>query len=83
MGNRVCGHENAFFSNHQGGRNWGIGAANGKVCLLSSPFGRFEGNVFHNNAGFGWYVNVAFTTAAPRRPTPALSTTGRRACRST
>ena len=63
VGNRVCGHENAFFSNHQGGRNWGIGAANGKVCLLSSPFGRFEGNVFHNNAGFGWYVNVAFTTA--------------------
>ena len=27
---------------------------------LQLPFGHTVGNVFHNNAGFGWYVNTAF-----------------------
>ena len=27
---------------------------------LYAPFGHTVGNVFHNNAGFGWYVNTAF-----------------------
>ena len=44
----------------QGNRIWGIGAAAGRTCILSSPFGTCRGNVFHNNVGFGWYVNVAF-----------------------
>ena len=52
--NRISGMENAFFVNHQGNRIWGVGVATGSVCILSSPFGMFEGNVFHNNVGFGW-----------------------------
>jgi hypothetical protein len=51
LANRIVGHMNAFYVNHQGQRYFGIGAAYGKVCILSSPFGRFEDNVFHNNAG--------------------------------
>jgi len=59
-GNHVSGHENALYVNHQGSRNYGMGAAEGRVCLLAMPFGRVVGNVFHHNAGFGFYVNVAF-----------------------
>ena len=62
IGNHVSGHDNAFFANHQGGRSYGIGAAAGRTCVASSPFLTTRGNVFHNNAGFGWYVNVAFPT---------------------
>lgn len=62
IGNRVSGHENAMFVNHQGGGTYGLGRAAGRSCVTSLPFGRTEGNVFHNNAGFGWYVNVAFPT---------------------
>lgn len=62
IGNRISGHENALFVNHQGGHTYGIGYAKGRNCVASMPFGRTEGNVFHNNAGFGWYVNVAFPT---------------------
>ena len=40
IGNHVVGMENAFYVNHQGGRSYGIGAAYGRVCILSSPFGR-------------------------------------------
>ena len=39
IGNHVSGHDNAFFANHQGGRTYGIGAANGRTCIASSPFG--------------------------------------------
>ena len=62
IGNHVVGMENAFYVNHQGGRSYGIGAAYGRVCILSSPFGTVSGNVFHNNAGFGFYVNLAYPT---------------------
>ena len=62
VANRIVGHMNALYVNHQGQRYFGIGAAYGKVCILSSPFGAIEANVFHNNAGFGFYVNVAFPT---------------------
>ena len=51
LANRIVGHMNAFYVNHQGERYHGIGAAYPKVCILASPFGRFEDNVFHNNAG--------------------------------
>ena len=60
IGNRISGHENALYINHQGNRIWGIGAAAGRTCIMSNPFGEIRGNVFHNNVGFGWYSNVAF-----------------------
>ena len=34
--------------------------ARGKMSVSSMPFGYTVGNVFHNNAGFGWYANTAF-----------------------
>ena len=60
IGNRISGHENALYVNHQGDRIWGIGGAAGRTCIMSTPFGTTRGNVLHNNVGFGWYVNVAF-----------------------
>ena len=38
----------------------GLGMARGKLCVSAFPFGHTVGNVFHNNAGFGWYANTAF-----------------------
>lgn len=60
VGNHVVGHENALYINHQGSRNFGMGAAVNRVCLLAMPFGLIADNTFHNCAGFGFYVNVAF-----------------------
>ena len=51
IGNRISGHENALYVNHQGNRIWGIGAAAGRTCIVSNPFGKCKGNVFHNNVG--------------------------------
>ena len=59
IGNRISGHENALYVNHQGNRIWGIGAAASRTCVVSRPFGVVRGNVFHNCVGFGWYVNRA------------------------
>ena len=77
VGNRVCGHENAFFSNHQGGRNWGIGAANGKVCLLSSRLAALRATSSTTTPASAGTSTSPSRRRSPRRPTPASSTTGR------
>eukprot|EP01084_Bolivina_argentea_P243509 408211_1 len=62
IGNHVIGMENALFINAVFG--WGNpdGEATNRVCKLAMPMGITKGNVFHNNAGFGWYANSLYTT---------------------
>ena len=35
----------------------GKGHAEGKVCPKHQPFGKFKGNVFHDNGRFGLYFD--------------------------
>ncbi len=60
--NRVSNFDNAFYLNTGTQSNMGNphGAASYRVCAGALPPGVFDGNVFHNNAGFGWYVNTRF-----------------------
>ena len=61
IGNRVSGYDNAMYVNAQGGAaSLGLGMAEEKACVSAYPFGYTVGNVFHNNAGFGWYANTTF-----------------------
>ena len=61
IGNRVSGYDNAMYVNAQGGAaSLGLGMAAQKACVSAYPFGFTVGNVFHNNAGFGWYANTTF-----------------------
>ena len=60
VGNRVSGQDNALFINQQGGHMYGQYPAYGMVAPAVSKLGRTQYNVFHNNAGFGWYVNGHF-----------------------
>ncbi|MBV72484.1 MAG: hypothetical protein CMH52_14260 [Myxococcales bacterium] len=60
IGNRVFGYDNAMYVNRNTSGQTGLGMARGKLCTSASPFGYTVGNVFHNNAGFGWYANTAF-----------------------
>ena len=60
IGNRVFGYDNAMYVNRNTSGGRGLGMAEGKICTSAFPFGYTVGNVFHNNAGFGWYVNTAF-----------------------
>jgi hypothetical protein len=61
IGNHIVNMENALFVDYQGGlKFWGSEFALNKVCPVSSPMGIFQGNVFHNNVGFGWYTQTAF-----------------------
>ena len=50
--NRVAGHEHGFWTRVIGS---GKGAASGKVCTQSAPFGTIRGNVCHDNGRFGIY----------------------------
>ena len=38
----------------------GTDVAEGKVACTMMPIGRTEHNVFHDNSGFGWYINGHF-----------------------
>ncbi|MEC7987608.1 MAG: right-handed parallel beta-helix repeat-containing protein [Myxococcota bacterium] len=61
IGNRVSGYDNAMYVNSQGGLAFhGLGMAQERACVSAYPFGYTVGNVFHNNAGFGWYANTTF-----------------------
>ena len=61
VGNRVSGYDNAMYVNAQGGAAiHGLGQAEQRACVSAYPFGYTVGNVFHNNAGFGWYANTTF-----------------------
>ena len=60
IGNRVFGYDNAMYVNRNTSGQTGLGMARGKLCISAFPFGYTVGNVFHNNAGFGWYANTAF-----------------------
>lgn len=82
IGNRVSGHENALYVNHQGNRIWGIGAAAGRTCIMSNPFLTNRGNVLHNNVGFGCALpptppRAGLLRACARVP-PQLSAPSRR-----
>ena len=60
IGNRVSGYDNGMYVNVNTSGYAGLGQAEGKICPTAMPFGRTIGNVFHNNAGFGWYANKAY-----------------------
>ena len=60
IGNRVSGYDNGMYVNVNTSGHTGLGQAEGKICPTAMPFGRTIGNVFHNNAGFGWYANKAY-----------------------
>jgi hypothetical protein len=54
IGNHVAGHVNGAWFNGAARPN-GHGSARGRVCTVHQPFGRVQGNVFHDNARFGMY----------------------------
>ncbi|MGB0591136.1 MAG: hypothetical protein ACPGU1_15780, partial [Myxococcota bacterium] len=60
IGNRVSGYDNGMYVNVNTSGHAGLGEAQGQICPTAMPFGRTIGNVFHNNAGFGWYANRAY-----------------------
>ena len=60
VGNRVSGQDNALFINQQGGAIYGQDIAQGRVAANMAPFGVHSHNVFHDCAGFGWYINGHF-----------------------
>lgn len=65
--NHVFLTDNAFFANQQAGKAWGQDIADGKVAAKVAPIAQARGNVFHDNSGFGWYINEI-----PSRLEPAL-----------
>ena len=38
-----------------------------QLCVKMYPPGEISGNVFHNNAGFGWYINNGFPLKVSRQ----------------
>ena len=60
LGCRIFGMDNAHFANQQGNTaNYGSDAAAYQVAPSVMPNGKWEYNVFHSNAGFGFYWNSA------------------------
>ena len=59
--NRVIGHEHGLWSLGSGqpdGRPMGM--SHGMVCNQFMPFGKIQGNVFHDNKKFGFYMDNQF-----------------------
>jgi hypothetical protein len=60
-GNHIFGFDNAHFINQQPnafvGTAWGQDAQDGYTPTKAMPIALYANNVFHTNAGFGWYVN--------------------------
>ena len=54
IGNHVIGMEHGMWTPGTGG---GKGAASGRVCPVHSPFGKVQGNVFHDCSRFGIYLD--------------------------
>jgi len=59
-GNRIVNNENAVYFDYESGNTFGSGAARGKICASSRPFGYSKNEHYRFNTGFGWYVNKAF-----------------------
>ena len=74
IGNHVWGMENALYNNQPAA--FGQDAARGKVCTKMLPAGTIRSNVFHNNAGFGFYVNNGFTLNVKQQPYSAGASAG-------
>ncbi|KAL3897835.1 MAG: hypothetical protein SGPRY_012966, partial [Prymnesium sp.] len=68
--------ENAHFNNQQITGATGTDRARGKICVKMLPSGIIRRNVFHNNQGFGWYLNNGFPLRVGQLPTSAGSPTG-------
>lgn len=61
IGNHVVGHEHGLWTQGAGqgdGRPFGFSL--GKVCNQHIPFGKIQGNVFHDCQRFGTYVDFQF-----------------------
>ncbi|KAL3916919.1 MAG: hypothetical protein SGPRY_006617 [Prymnesium sp.] len=74
--NHVFGMQNAYYNNQQTRGSMGQGRAAGKLCVKMLSAGTTRGNVFHNNAGFGWHVNIGFPLKVKREPVSAGQTAG-------
>jgi hypothetical protein len=53
IGNHIAGMQNALFQDFQADRKTWMG---GNMCPRANPWGRVQGNYFHNNRGFGFYA---------------------------
>ena len=58
IGNHVYGQENAHFINQQAIAPFGQDVARGFVPTKAMPIANNSYNVFVDNAGFGWYLNM-------------------------
>lgn len=56
VGNRLVGSFNGLFTQTSHAPS-GRGQAHGKLCAIYGPFGLMEGNVNHNCARFGYYLD--------------------------
>ena len=59
--NRVIGHEQGLWSLGSGQPNGRpMGMSMGMVCNQFMPYGKIQGNVFHDNKKFGFYMDNQF-----------------------
>ena len=56
IGNAISGQDNALFVNNDG-KAYGRDVAEGLVAPMATRMDVHRDNVFHDNDGFGWYVN--------------------------
>ena len=61
IGNHVVGHDNGLWSQGSSqGNGRPHGTSFGRICPQFVPFGRIQGNVYHDCARFGTYVDFQY-----------------------